>query len=346
MAAFLRACGIVFALFAANSAFAQQQLGDAEITQLITGKALVYEKEGLVSRFHAGGHYSFERAGATSVGKWEVKGDRICIDMDDGRKRCDEVFKEWPGYYIRNERGSRYSFEVAPIDSLSMVPAQQQISGERLRDLLAGKTGAFTDGNVAEYHPDGRYIVKVPGGRSEGGKWIAAGDRLCIDFDSGRSRCDRVYSDAQGYYIVNDRGTKFRVSYTAIGSTTPTAGTTRTICDQAVTYSFFAPATQVPEHVRLFAGLWLGTLEWVNCRALIVEAVQPIGSATVIYMAGAWQSFKASQARLAATITGNKLSWRGGNIAFEYIMTSPDQLRMTRFGGSDIVRAQLNRGRP
>jgi hypothetical protein len=223
--------------------------------------------------------------------------------------------------------------------------AQQQLNDAQLRALIPGKAVSFSDGITAEYHPDGRYTVKTSAG-IEKGKWTIGADQLCVDFDNGKRRCDRLYSDAEGYYLTNARGGRFRASYAPIGSTPVATGTTQTICEQAVEYHLYPIPREAPENVRAFVGLWIGKLEWGNCSALIVEAVQPNGTANGIYMAGSWQGFKANQSRIAATIVANKLSWGAGtSVSFEYVMSNPTQLSMTRTGTGADVRGQLSRQR-
>src|SRR5260370_36117596 len=60
----------------------------------------------------------------------------------------------------------------------------------------------------------------------------------------------------------------------------------RVFCDQSITYRIAAPAT-VPEPYRGFLGAWSDAASDANtCAALIVENVDPGGTASIIYAYG------------------------------------------------------------
>ena len=66
----------------------------------------------------------------------------------------------------------------------------------------------------------------------------------------------------------------------------PGPATQRIFCDQPVTIHFADPAT-LPERYRQFVGIW-SDASWTPqlCAALIVENVQPDGTAAIVYVYG------------------------------------------------------------
>src|SRR5260370_41979580 len=76
----------------------------------------------------------------------------------------------------------------------------------------------------------------------------------------------------------------------------------RFFCDQSITYRIAAPAT-VPEPYRGFLGAWSDAAWDANtCAALIVENVDPDGTASIIYAYGPLGS--------SARITGGTIAER------------------------------------
>ena len=92
------------------------------------------------------------------------------------------------------------------------VLAQQAISGDEIKALIAGKTIDFSEG-MATYKADGKYeyYVKANGATSRG-KWSVQGDRVCVEFDTGRSRCDQYLKDGAKTFLKNSNGTSYQVT--------------------------------------------------------------------------------------------------------------------------------------
>jgi hypothetical protein len=77
----------------------------------------------------------------------------------------------------------------------------------------------------------------------------------------------------------------------------------RVLCDQSVTYRIAEPAT-VPEPYRRFVGAWSDAAWDANtCAALIVENIDPGGTASIIYAYGPLGS--------SARVTGGTLHGTG-----------------------------------
>ena len=93
------------------------------------------------------------------------------------------------------------------------VLAQQVIPSEEVRQLVSGKTVDFGQDGSASYGTDGKYeyFNKNNGSRSRG-TWSLQGDRLCVAFDNGRSRCDQFLKDGGRTVLKDSQGRTFSVS--------------------------------------------------------------------------------------------------------------------------------------
>jgi hypothetical protein len=97
---------------------------------------------------------------------------------------------------------------------LVVVPglAQQVMSGDEAKAFITGRTIEFSDG-TATYKADGRYEYYVrANGSTSRGKWSVQGDRVCVDFDGGNSRCDQYVKDGTKISIKTSRGTLYPVT--------------------------------------------------------------------------------------------------------------------------------------
>ena len=94
-----------------GSAYAQQPLTTDEIKALVVGKEFRLGTVGIVE-WKADGRYSFLglNGGGTSRGKYSITEDRICVDFDQGWKRCDQITKDGGKYYFKSSRGSYEMF--------------------------------------------------------------------------------------------------------------------------------------------------------------------------------------------------------------------------------------------
>jgi hypothetical protein len=71
------------------------------------------------------------------------------------------------------------------------------------------KTFWLRDGN-ANYFSDGSYQWQQTGNNWKG-KWYFQGDQVCVNFDGGKSRCDRYGKSGDSYFLINGSGKKFNV---------------------------------------------------------------------------------------------------------------------------------------
>jgi len=97
------------------------------------------------------------------------------------------------------------------------VSAQQALAGDELRTLISGKNIRFSDGSgVATYKTDGKYeffIMRAGAnaGATVRGKWSVNGNRVCVDFDNGQSRCDQYIKEGGSISLKNSMSGKIPV---------------------------------------------------------------------------------------------------------------------------------------
>ena len=95
---------------------------------------------------------------------------------------------------------------MALVSVSSNANAQDKpVSKAELQKLIAGKSVAIGSSS-ASYGADGRYTFN--GGNP--GKYRVDNGRICVDFDSGQARCDRIVKDAGNYYLINGQGGRFQ----------------------------------------------------------------------------------------------------------------------------------------
>jgi hypothetical protein len=70
-----------------------------------------------------------------------------------------------------------------------------------IEKIAVGKT---VNGRL-KYTKDGRYTFQ---GRNPGRYVISAG-KICIKFDDGRNRCDRIVTDGKKYTMVTSQGERY-----------------------------------------------------------------------------------------------------------------------------------------
>jgi hypothetical protein len=115
------------------------------------------------------------------------------------------------------------------------------------------------------------------------------------------------------------------------------------VCEQSLEYHVEAPGPQVQANMRAFSGVWVGKWDSGLCGALVVESVQPDGTAGLLYINGSMGGqypVKAGNRRFPGKIVGNKLTAAGQTVTVEYVQRSPTELagsyttQSGRFSGS------------
>lgn len=95
--------------------------------------------------------------------------------------------------------------------AIALAPAaafaeDQTLTTSQLKSLLTGKSVSFSGGGYAEYVSNGTY--KWRGQVS--GKYFFKSNKVCVDFGGGNQRCDRYVKNGKKYYLINNRGRRFR----------------------------------------------------------------------------------------------------------------------------------------
>jgi hypothetical protein len=91
--------------------------------------------------------------------------------------------------------------------SASTSFADQPVPAAELKQLISGKTVAVGNQN-AFYGADGGYTYS--GGNP--GKWRVSVGRICVDFNNGMARCDKIVRDGGQLYMITEQG-NFRVAF-------------------------------------------------------------------------------------------------------------------------------------
>ena len=87
------------------------------------------------------------------------------------------------------------------------------LTAGELETLLSGKIIEFYDGSKSRYEAGGRYVYTYT---DDGPEWIGAysladDSTVCVDFDNGSSRCDRLVMAGANPVLIIDDGTRFPV---------------------------------------------------------------------------------------------------------------------------------------
>lgn len=95
-----------------SDAFAQQQLSEVELRELITGKVAHWDS-GNLTEYHAHGTFTFKSVNTIS-GTWEISGGKLCYHRPNlTLPNCDQFYRDSTGPYIVSNRGVKYRFKVA-----------------------------------------------------------------------------------------------------------------------------------------------------------------------------------------------------------------------------------------
>ena len=208
-----------------------------------------------------------------------------------------------------------------------MATAQQPLSDTEIRELLVGKTLSLKSGATIEHAANGRYTYNKSVTTSVG-KYTIAGGSVCVDFDSGRKRCDRIMKDAQGPYVLSSSNF---VDHFLLQTSGAAAGQTSTLqaCEPTISYRLQMPGKEVPERMRALSGVWVGY--WANqiCGALIVEAIGNDGSVTAKSVNGRNPNFVVTQPgirSMAGRVVKGTLTLQSADETIEYRVANSSEL--------------------
>ncbi|MBN9088368.1 MAG: hypothetical protein J0J01_15795 [Reyranella sp.] len=83
------------------------------------------------------------------------------------------------------------------------------LTDDEIKARFVGKTVDWRGGLRADYRTDGSYEVVVESRPSSKGKYAIANGQICVTFDDGRSRCDKINVDSRGLFMITATGAKF-----------------------------------------------------------------------------------------------------------------------------------------
>ncbi|SIQ73087.1 hypothetical protein [Bosea sp. TND4EK4] len=85
------------------------------------------------------------------------------------------------------------------------LASDKPVAKSELQKLVSGNT-MRVGSSSASYGADGKYSFN---GGSLGRYRVDTG-RICVDFDSGQARCDKIVKDAGNYYLINAQGQRYQ----------------------------------------------------------------------------------------------------------------------------------------
>lgn len=89
-----------FATFAAGPARAQESLNDTQITGLLAGKSALFADHSLVT-YSTDGSYTYVAPNNIYYkGRYTVSGGKLCLTLEHGKNRCDQVGRDSFGPYL------------------------------------------------------------------------------------------------------------------------------------------------------------------------------------------------------------------------------------------------------
>ncbi len=86
--------------------------------------------------------------------------------------------------------------------------AGDYLSGDKLVETLAGKSFVWPDKTVSTYARDGGY--RWEGTTKAEGTWRVQGNKICVTYSSGTTRCDRFVYSGKELQLENATGKHFR----------------------------------------------------------------------------------------------------------------------------------------
>ena len=105
------------------------------------------------------------------------------------------------------------SFAAPAFAQDGLRDSDQVLSASEMSDLLSGQMIEFYDGSKSRYEADGRYSYTYT---DDGPEWtgdytLSDDSTVCVDFDNGSSRCDRVVMAGANPVLIIEDGTRFPV---------------------------------------------------------------------------------------------------------------------------------------
>ena len=111
-------------------------------------------------------------------------------------------------------------FSIAVVLAATSAHAQQpasdaqSLSDAEIQAAFSGKKVEWSGLGVADFKADGDYEYTIKkNGQHFRGKFVVGANRLCYDFPTGKSQCDRIMKDKDGIYMINAAGTVYRAKF-------------------------------------------------------------------------------------------------------------------------------------
>jgi hypothetical protein len=118
---------------------------------------------------------------------------------------------------------------------------------------------------------------------------------------------------------------------------------TLNMCGHSVPYKLVPPSPQVQANMQGFLGVWVGTWPSGICNAIVIESIQPDGTAAVLDVFGPDSGKPGGTLRYAGKIVGNTLTSSSRTNAIELTQVSPTQLSASFLSSSAQARGTFNR---
>lgn len=84
-----------------------------------------------------------------------------------------------------------------------------QLSRDELLQLISGKTVGLGIGGSSIYGTDGRYKFMFGDGRVNEGNYYVGDGTICVRFDNGHARCDKIEKVGTAYFLTDHKGEQF-----------------------------------------------------------------------------------------------------------------------------------------
>ena len=91
--------------------------------------------------------------------------------------------------------------------------SDQILNAGEMDALLSGQMIEFYDGSKSRYDPEGGYSYTYT---DDGPVWtgqfnVSDGSRVCVAFDNGSHRCDRIVRDGERVVLITNDGLRFPI---------------------------------------------------------------------------------------------------------------------------------------
>ena len=115
MRGIIAVAGMAGALALAACTTTQSDLTDSQLQSLLTGQTVTFEPSGQAT-YAANGRYTytgpFNGRNVVHRGRYYFASNQVCVNFDDGGRRCDRYVRRGDDYYLINARGSEFRARI------------------------------------------------------------------------------------------------------------------------------------------------------------------------------------------------------------------------------------------